>query len=120
VPDLADMLAKARRAVLRRGVPEQDADELVQEAFLRIERYERAQRARSREALLVTAAVNLSIDRHRRDARAPFPPPMTSSTSPTAPRIPRKSSSNKPVWTMPAPVWSCFPNAPVEFFCGGV
>ncbi|OAN62356.1 RNA polymerase subunit sigma-70 [Sphingomonas sp. TDK1] len=66
------MLAKAKRAVLRRGIAEQDADELVQEAFLRIERYERAQQARSREALLVTAAINLSIDRRRRDARAPF------------------------------------------------
>lgn len=74
MPDLADMLAKAKRAVLRRGVAEQDADELVQEAFLRIERYERAQQARSREALLVTAAINLSIDRRRRDARAPFSP----------------------------------------------
>lgn len=70
--DLANMLAKAKRAVVRRGVAEQDADELVQEAFLRIERYERDQTARSREALLVTAAVNLSIDRRRRDARAPF------------------------------------------------
>lgn len=74
MPDLTDMLAKAKRAVLRRGVSEQDADELVQEAFLRIEQYEREQRARSREALLITAAVNLSIDRHRRDARAPFSP----------------------------------------------
>jgi RNA polymerase sigma factor (sigma-70 family) len=66
------MLAKAKRAVVRRGVAEQDADELVQEAFLRIERYERDRTARSQEALLVTAAVNLSIDRKRRDARAPF------------------------------------------------
>lgn len=69
---LVDMLAKAKRAVMRRGVTEQDADELVQEAYLKIERYERDQSARSREALLVTAAVNLSIDRRRREARAPF------------------------------------------------
>jgi RNA polymerase sigma-70 factor (ECF subfamily) len=69
---LADMLAKAKRAVVRRGIAEQDADELVQEAFLKIERYERDGSARSREALLVTAAVNLSIDRRRREARAPF------------------------------------------------
>jgi RNA polymerase sigma factor (sigma-70 family) len=72
VRDLANMLAKAKRAVVRRGIAEQDADELVQEAFLKIERYERDRTARSREALLVTAAVNLSIDRRRRDARAPF------------------------------------------------
>ncbi|MBO9622480.1 MAG: RNA polymerase sigma factor [Sphingomonas sp.] len=72
MPSLAEMLAKARRAVLRRGVSEEDADELVQDAFLKIEQYERRHEARSREALLVTAAVNLSIDRTRRRARAPF------------------------------------------------
>ncbi|WP_448664234.1 RNA polymerase sigma factor [Sphingomonas sp. CJ20] len=72
MPTLADMLAKARRAVMRRGVSEEDADELVQDAFLKIERYERTHDARSKEALLVTAAVNLSIDRSRRRARSPF------------------------------------------------
>lgn len=72
MPGLAEMLAKAKRAVMRRGVAEQDADELVQEAFLKIERYERDGNARSREALLVTTAVNLSIDQRRRASRAPF------------------------------------------------
>jgi RNA polymerase sigma factor (sigma-70 family) len=72
MPSLAEMLAKARRAVLRRGVSEEDAEELVHDAFLRIEKYERTQEARSREALLVTAAVNLSIDRGRRRQRSPF------------------------------------------------
>jgi RNA polymerase sigma factor (sigma-70 family) len=72
MPSLAEMLAKARRAVLRRGVSEEDADELVQDAFLKIEQYERVHTARSKEALLVTAAINLSIDRARRKARAPF------------------------------------------------
>lgn len=72
MPSLAEMLAKARRAVLRRGVSKEDADELVQEAFLKVGQYERTHTARSAEALLVTAAVNLSIDRARRRARAPF------------------------------------------------
>ncbi|WP_213981761.1 sigma-70 family RNA polymerase sigma factor [Sphingomonas sp. dw_22] len=72
MPSLAEMLAKARRAVLRRGVSEEDADELVQDAFLKIEQYERVHTARSKEALLVTAAINLSIDRARRKTRAPF------------------------------------------------
>ncbi|MBY8829536.1 RNA polymerase sigma factor [Hephaestia mangrovi] len=72
MPSLSEMLSKARRAVLRHGVSEADADELVQEAFLKIEQYERAHQARSREALLVKAAVNLSIDQLRRRARAPF------------------------------------------------
>jgi len=72
MPSLTEMLAKARRAVLRRGVSEEDADELVQEAFLKVEQFERSHAARSREALLVTAAVNLSVDRARRQKRAPF------------------------------------------------
>lgn len=69
---VSQMLEKARRAVLRQGVAEQDADELVQDAFLKVEQYQRAHDVASQEALLVTAAVNLSIDRMRRSARAPF------------------------------------------------
>ena len=69
---LSDMLRKARTAVLRRGVPADDADDLVQEAFLRLEGYERAHKVRSQEAFLVSAAVNLSIDRARRELRSPF------------------------------------------------
>jgi len=69
---LTAMLSKARRVLIRRGVPEQDAEELVQEAFLKIEHFEREHGARSREALLVTTAVNLSIDRNRREGRSPF------------------------------------------------
>ena len=72
MPSLAEMLAKAGRAVLRRGASEQDPDSLVQGAFLKVEHYERVHAARSHEALLVTAAINLSIDRARRKARAPF------------------------------------------------
>ena len=59
---LRDMLRKARTAVLRRGVSGQDADDVVQQAFLRVEEYERRQVVRSKEAVLVTAAVNLAID----------------------------------------------------------
>ena len=69
---LAEMMAKARRAVMRRGVSAADADEFVHDAFIKVEQYERAHAAESREALLVTAAVNLSIDRARRNRRAPF------------------------------------------------
>ena len=69
MPTLAEMLEKARRAVLRRGISEQDAEELVQDAFLKVEQYQRTHVARSQEALLISAAVNLSIDRQRRAAR---------------------------------------------------
>jgi RNA polymerase sigma factor (sigma-70 family) len=68
---LADILRKARRAVIRQGIADHDADDLVHEAFLKVEQYQRAHEVRSQEALLVRAAVNLSIDRQRRRTRAP-------------------------------------------------
>lgn len=66
------VLANARRAVLRKGAPVQDADDLVQEAFLRVARFEQAEKARSPDALLTTAAVNLSIDQARRRRLSPI------------------------------------------------
>ena len=69
---LTDMLRKARSAVLRRGASADEADDLVQEAFLRLEGYEREHVVRSREAFLVSTAVNLSIDQARRGRRSPF------------------------------------------------
>jgi RNA polymerase sigma-70 factor (ECF subfamily) len=69
---LADVLKKARRAVLRQGIARHDADDLVHEAFLKVEGYQRMHEVRSQEALLVRAAVNLSIDRLRRNALLPL------------------------------------------------
>lgn len=69
---LTEMLRKARFAVTRRGVPPDEADDLVQEAFLRLAGYERDHIVRSQEAFLVSAAVNLSIDRARRLNSSPF------------------------------------------------
>lgn len=69
---LAEILRKARRAVVRQGISDQDADELVHEAFLKVERYQLDHIVRSQEALLVRAAVNLSIDRQRRSHHMPL------------------------------------------------
>ena len=63
------MLQKVRSVVLRSGVAPQDADDLVQEAFVRLESYARKQEIRSQEAFLITAAVNLGRDRARHRAR---------------------------------------------------
>ncbi len=65
------MLRKVRAVVLRSGVALQDADDVVQEAFVRLESYVRKQEIRSREAFLVTTAVNLGRDQARHRARAP-------------------------------------------------
>ena len=69
---LADILRKARRAVIRQGIADHDADDLVHEAFLKVEQYQRDHAVRSQEALLVRAAVNLSIDRQRHRGRMPM------------------------------------------------
>jgi RNA polymerase sigma-70 factor (ECF subfamily) len=69
---LRNILEKARRTLLRRGAHVDEVDDLVQDAFLRVEAYEREREVRSREALLVTAAVNLSRDSARRRRQSPF------------------------------------------------
>lgn len=69
---LGDILSKARRAVMRQGIAAHDADDVVHEAFLKVQAYQRAHEVRNHEALLVRAAVNLSIDRQRRGGRMPM------------------------------------------------
>ena len=69
---ITDMLQKARSVVLRRGVGPDDADDIVQEAFARMEAYTRAHVVRSQEAFLVNAAVNITRDQARRRSKAPF------------------------------------------------
>lgn len=67
--DLSTILRKVRAVIIRMGVAAQDADDVVQEAFVRLESYERKQEVRSQEAFLVTAAMNLSRDQARHRAR---------------------------------------------------
>lgn len=50
--------------LIRRGRTEHDADELLQEAWVRLARYEREQPVQQPEAFLMRAALNLSIDAH--------------------------------------------------------
>ncbi|MBU1384659.1 MAG: RNA polymerase sigma factor [Alphaproteobacteria bacterium] len=69
---LAEILKKARRAVMRQGISDQDADELVHEAYLKVDQYQQQHAVQSHEALLVRAAVNLSIDRQRRSRHMPL------------------------------------------------
>lgn len=69
---LSDMLRRVRVTLRRRGVADQDTEDLVQEAFLKVDRYEQQHAIRSQEAMLVSTAVNLSIDEARRKGRSPF------------------------------------------------
>jgi RNA polymerase sigma-70 factor (ECF subfamily) len=59
------VFSRVRSALMRRGRSEQDADDLVQEAWIRLACYERDQAVAKPEAFLMRAALNLSIDAHR-------------------------------------------------------
>ncbi len=72
--DASQVFRKVRAIVRRRGVAAQDADDVVQEAFARLEAYTRKQELRSQEAFLVTTALNVGRDQARRRGRAPVDP----------------------------------------------
>lgn len=58
-------LARVRAALMHRGRTSHDADDLVQEAWVRLACYEREQTVAKPEAFLMRTAINLSIDAHR-------------------------------------------------------
>lgn len=57
--------SRVKAALMRRGRTEHDADDLVQEAWVRLATYERHQEVVEPEAFLMRAALNLSIDSYR-------------------------------------------------------
>lgn len=58
-------MSRVRAALMRRGRTAHDADDLVQEAWVRLACYEREQPVHQPEAFLMRTALNLSIDAHR-------------------------------------------------------
>lgn len=65
VKNWQDALSRVRSALMRRGRTRHDADDLVQEAWVRLACYERKNAVAKPEAFLMRAALNLSIDAHR-------------------------------------------------------
>lgn len=65
VKNWRDIVARVRGALLRRGRNEQDADDLVQEAWVRLACHEQDHPVERPEAFMMRAALNLSIDAHR-------------------------------------------------------
>ena len=57
--------ASVRAALMRRGRTTHDADDLVQEAWVRLACYERKETVLDPEAFLMRTALNLSIDTYR-------------------------------------------------------
>src|SRR5580692_3983600 len=66
------MLKNVRSFIVRRGIGPDEADDIIQEAFARLEAYTQAKEVCSREAFLMRTAQNLVRDRARRARAAPF------------------------------------------------
>ena len=65
VTDWTAVFSRIRAALVRRGRAVHDADDLVQEAWVRLAGYEREQVVAKPEAFLMRIALNLSVDAHR-------------------------------------------------------
>jgi RNA polymerase sigma-70 factor (ECF subfamily) len=61
-----------RSKLRRRGASPDDADDLIQEAYLRFESYRRERPVQNPDAFIARSALNLAIDECRRKSRAPF------------------------------------------------
>ena len=57
--------ARTKAALMRRGRTEHDAEDLLQDAWLRLAQYECDRTVEKPEAFLMQTALNLSIDMHR-------------------------------------------------------
>lgn len=60
------LIVKLRRLLRSRGQSVDDTDDLIQEAFLRLQVYCRERAVNRPEAFLVRTALNLAVDRFRR------------------------------------------------------
>jgi RNA polymerase sigma-70 factor (ECF subfamily) len=69
---IGQILRKVRRTVVRRGAAVHDADDIVQEAFARMEAYARTHEVANEEAFLMRTAVNISRDEACRRFRSPL------------------------------------------------
>ncbi len=71
-PPLAETIKRLQRVLQQRGVSPEDSEDLIQEAFRRLEVYRREKPVLHAEGFLVRTAVNLSIDDNRRRRRNNF------------------------------------------------
>jgi len=70
--ELRTLRLKLRRLLRSRGRSVDDTDDLIQEAFLRLQTYCRDHAVEQKEAFLVRTALNLSADQSRREHRVGF------------------------------------------------
>jgi RNA polymerase sigma factor (sigma-70 family) len=67
--EVRPLLTKLRRLLRSRGRSIDDTDDLIQEAFLRLQVYCREHSVQKTEAFLVRTALNLSADQRKRERR---------------------------------------------------
>jgi RNA polymerase sigma-70 factor (ECF subfamily) len=70
--ELRSLRLKLQRLLRSRGRSVDDTDDLIQEAFLRLQTYCRDHAIEKTEAFLVRTALNLSADQSRREHRVAF------------------------------------------------
>src|SRR4051794_18284011 len=66
------LLEKLRRLLRSRGRSHDDTDDLIQEAFLRLQIYRQGHKVNTPEAFLVRTVLNLSVDQSRQEKREPL------------------------------------------------
>jgi RNA polymerase sigma factor (sigma-70 family) len=71
---IKDQLRRLKKLLIGRGATREDAEDLVQEAFLRLELYCRDHTVEKSEAFMVRTAMNLSVDVHRHARRDLYEP----------------------------------------------
>ena len=71
---IRQLISGLRLTLQKRGASPDEAEDLVQEAFLKFEAYRQAAEVREPEGFVVKAALNLAVDARRRKGRAPFSP----------------------------------------------
>jgi len=63
--DWPSVISRVKAALMRRGRTEQDASDLVHDAWIRLAKFQQVEKVDRPEAFLMKAALNLSIDAHR-------------------------------------------------------
>jgi RNA polymerase sigma factor (sigma-70 family) len=71
---IRQLIAGLRATLQRRGASAEEAEDLVQEAFLKFETYRQGAEVLQPDGFVVRAALNLAIDAGRRKGRSPYSP----------------------------------------------
>jgi len=69
---IRQLISGLRITLQKRGASIDEAEDLVQEAFLKFETYRQSAEVREPEGFVVRAALNLAVDAGRRKGRSPF------------------------------------------------